>query len=146
LKIFSSFLVVLTAVLLFFLPFSEAVYDFRTDVKTDSLYSATDPGEATDNLTLTHEIYDDDSSTLSLLSSNSADIPVLSAYSPDSHSILVSGLSENSTRTLAVSYDIYALTGWSGIDTFVSRLGLFWILIIFSFVVCGFVVLFRGRA
>jgi hypothetical protein len=128
------------------LPFSEAVYDFKTDLKEDSFTSVTADNVTTDNFTLTHEVYDDDTSTLTILSSLSDDIPVLSSYAPVGHSVLISGLADNTTRTLQIAYDIYALSGWAGIDTLVSRLNLIWLLCLVAFIPVALVAIWRGRA
>lgn len=145
-RIFYAFLILVTAAILFMLPVSEAIYDFRTDLKTDALPSYTAPGETTDNLTLTHQVYDNDTSSIIVFSSDSDDLPVLSAYDHSSHSVLLSGLSENTTRSMEISYDIYALSGWNAVDVVVSRVNLIWFLCIIAFIPAAIVVIFRGRA
>lgn len=145
-RIFYAFLVLVTAAILFMLPVSEAIYDFRTDLKVDALPSYTAPAETTDNLTLTHQVYDNDTSSVVVLSSDSDDLPILSAYDDPTHSVLISGLTDNTTRTLQISYDIYALSGWDAIDVVVSRVNLIWFLCIIAFIPAAIVVIFRGRA
>jgi hypothetical protein len=146
LRIFYSFLILLTIGILFFLPFTEGVAAFRTDTKVDDLPCVTAPAATTDNLTLTHKVYNADVSTLTLSSSNSGDTPALSAYADTDHTILVSGLADNVTRTLTVTYDIAALTVWSGIDTLLNFTPLIWYLCLVAFIPLSLVAIWRGRA
>ena len=143
-RIFYAFLVLMTAAILLMVPVSEAVYDFRTDLKTDIFTSVTDVDETTDNLTLTNDVYNDDTSTLTILSSESSDVPALAAYGESNHTILVSGLSENTTRTLTVTYDIYSLPGWAGIDAIVSKTNFLWYLALIAFVPLALIAVWRG--
>ena len=129
--------------LLFMLPFSEGVYDFQTDLQEDSLTSTTAVGATSDNLTLSEAIYEDDTTTLSVTSDDSTDVPVLAAYDSTTQSVNITGLTANATRTLEIDYDIDALPGWSGIDTLVSRLNLFWLIGIVGFIPASLIAIWK---
>ena len=119
-------MIVFTVGALFFLPITDGITAVKTDTKIDRLPSVTGAGETTDNLTLTNEVYNDDTSDLTLDSSDGDDTPTLTAYAPGNHTIAISGLSANTTRTITVTYDIAALTIWSGVDTLLGYFPMIW--------------------
>src|SRR3989304_3946657 len=104
-RVFYGFLVVLTVAILFMLPITEGVYDFRTDLKTDTFRRVTGVGETTSNMTLLKPIYDNDPATISLLSDIADDAPVFSAYDTATRELEVAGLAASGNRVLSVSYD-----------------------------------------
>jgi hypothetical protein len=146
LRIFYSFLILLTIGILFFLPFTDGVRAFRTDTKQDELPSPTAVGVTTGNLTLTHAVYLDDTTTMTLSSSVGTDTPALTAYAPTNHTIAFSGLTANTTRFITVTYDIAALTVWSGIDTLLNFTPLIWYLCLVAFIPLSLVAIWKGRA
>ncbi len=145
-RIFYSFLVILTATLLWMLPLTAAIYDFRTDVQEDTFASATGGVETTDNVTLSVELYDDDIQTIDILSSLATDIPAASSYNSTNRVLTVGGLSANTTRSLTISYDVSALVGNDAINTLADRLPWIWMLCIVGFAPASLAAIFTGRA
>ena len=68
-RIFYSLLVMVACAILWMLPITEAIYDFQTDIQEDTFTSDTAAGVTTDNFTLTHVLYDNDTSSIDFLSS-----------------------------------------------------------------------------
>ena len=134
-----------TAVILWMLPVSEAVYDFRTELRVDEFSSTTGVGATSVNETLGKPIYDDDTGTIDILSDDSTDVPAFNIYASTSHSVNITGLTADTTRVLTVSYDVDALEGFDAINTFVDRIPFFWMLLIIIFPVAGIAYLFLRR-
>lgn len=145
-RIFYGFLVVLTVAILFMLPITEGVYDFRTDVKTDTFRRITGVGETTANMTLLKPIYDNDTATISLLSDIADDAPVFSAYNTATRELQVAGLAVSGNRVLSVSYDIDALSASGAIDALVDKIAWVWLIVVIGFAPAALVAIFLGRA
>ncbi len=144
-RIFGAFLMMATAVLLWLLPLTSAIYSFRTDLKTDLITANTASGNTTANVTLNKPIYSSDTSTLTLYSDLSSDIPLYGAYNAATKTLLITGLTDNTTRTLTVSYDTDALTGAGAFNTVLDRTPYIWMVIVAALPVIALVVLFRRR-
>ncbi len=142
-RVFYSFLILLTSAILFMLPVSEATYDYRTNLQEDTFTVATGAGEVSDNVSLTHVLYDNDTSTITILSNDADDAPAFSSYNTTTRALEVSGLADSTNRTLTVSYDINALSAWSGVSAFADRMNLIWYLGIVAFLVIAIVVMWR---
>ena len=108
-RIFYGFLIIVVAAILFMLPMTSMIYDFRTDVREDTYTVTTGGGVTTDTQTLTHAIYDNDTDTISIVSSISTDTPLYTSYNSTTRLLAYSGLAASSTRVITVSYDVYAL-------------------------------------
>lgn len=145
-RIFYSLLLMVSAVVLFFLPVTAAIYDFRTDVKEDKIIASTGVGEATANVTLFKTIYNADTSTLSIYSNNSTDTPLFSAYNAATKTLLISGLTANTTRTLTISYDYDVLAASTALSNFLDKLSWIWMVCVIGFVPAALVAIFVPRA
>jgi len=128
------------------LPVSEAVYDFRTELREDEFTSPTGVGVASANVTLGEELYDDDTGTIDYQSDLATDAPATSSYNATSRQLLVSGLTDNTTRILIVSYDVNALEGYDAIGLVADRWPFIWMLLIIVFPIGAFAAMFMGRA
>lgn len=128
------------------LPVSGAVYDFRTDLRTDEFTSPTGVGVTSANVTLGEPLYDDDTQTIDILSDLSTDTPAFSSYTTATRVVNISGLSANTTRILTVSYDVDALGGSDALNTFVGYVPWMWMLIIIVFPIAGLAAIWTGRA
>ena len=145
-RIFQAFLVLVISVLLFMLPLSETIRDFRTYVKEDTFASvATGAGETTANVTIQKALYDNDTSSFAISSSISADVPVFSSYNGTIRALQTGGLSANTTRALTVSYDVDALTGYTALSALMDRVPFFWLLLVLIFPIVGLAAIFTGR-
>lgn len=144
-RIFYAFLVIVTTVILFLLPISEGVYDFQTDLREDDFTVNTAVGATTANVTLLKPIYDNDTSTIGIISDTSDDVPLYSSYNTTTRLLAMSGLSGNTTRTITVSYDIDALEGSDAINAFIGYIEWIWILILVAFPAAALVAIFIRR-
>lgn len=132
-KIFYSFLIVFTSAILWLLPVTDAIYDYRTDVKEDEFNYSTGVGVTVANVTLTKEVYNDDQSTIGAISDYSSDTPVVAGYHSATRVVDITGLAGNYTRTLTVSYDYDALSASGAISNFIDKLGWIWLICIIAF-------------
>lgn len=144
-RIFYGFLILFTAVMLWFVPVTEVTYTFRTDVAEDSFYISTAVGETSDNITLQDELYGDDTSTIDILSDLNTDVISVVSYNSTSRATWITGLTDNATRTLEVSYDTQAVSDtWDNLlDDFVPPM---WIILIIIWPLAALAALFTGRA
>lgn len=145
-RIFYAFLILVLAALLWLIPITEVVYDFRTDVKSDSFYVATGVGVTTGNVTLHDSLYDDDTSTLEVSSDLATDVPVASSCNTTTRLTTIGGLSANTTRTLELTYDVDALHGSDAWDNVLNLIPTIWMVIIVIFPMAAIAAIFVGRA
>lgn len=127
------------------LPITEGVYDFRTDVKEDLFFYET-AGGTTANVTLIKEIYDDDISTVSILSDDGDDIPTATSYDPATRTLGISGLDTATNRTLAISYDVDALGLSTAMTVFIDRISWIWLLCVIAFAPAAIAAIFMNKA
>jgi len=126
------------------LPITQAVYDFRTDVREDTFTVTTAVGISSANTTLLKAIYSDDTATIGYESSI-AEVPVLSSYNATSRQLTTSGLTDNTSRSLVVSYDVTALNDATGFDTLLDRVPLIWLLMVIAFPIAALASMFVGK-
>lgn len=144
-KIFYSFLILAVSVFLWLLPVTNAVYDFRTDLKEDNFTVDTDEGITTGNVTLFKTIYDDDTSTLSITSNDSDDIPSYSSYNATTRLLVFTGLSANNTRTITCTYDVDALEGSDALDTLMNHISWIYMVMVSVLPIAGIAAIWIGR-
>lgn len=144
-RIFQAFLIIVTAAILFMLPISEAIYDFRTDLREDTFGVTTGVGETSANVVLVKQIYDDDVITLSLSSNLTTDNPAYSSYDNGTRALAISGFTSNATRSLIVGYDVAAFTSTSAIDAFLGRLPYIWMVCVICLAPAALIAIFTGR-
>jgi len=127
------------------LPVDQAIYDFRTRLFEDPYYYTT--GDiVTANVTLSKVVYDNDQSTIDILSDEAFDTPTLSAYNTTTRALIIAGLSGNETRTLTVFYDIDSLGASDAINNFLDIVPYIWMLLIVLLPAAGIFAIFTGRA
>lgn len=144
-RIFEGFLVLFLSSILWLLPVSRAIYDYRTDIREDRFTVVTGPGETVESVVLLKPIYGDDTGTVSISSNVTADSPMVGSYNPDTRQLTVSGLAENESHLLAVSYDVSALIGHTAVSMFLNWLPYIWYLLLFIFPVATIYVIVRRR-
>jgi len=96
-----------TFLLLVALPYAfQAVDDAITESYTQSISGVTTgAGEYTENITLSRSIYNNDTTSITSISSNiTSDSPTAAGYNTVSRQLEVSGLDASQTRTLAVNF------------------------------------------
>ncbi len=144
-RIFYSFLILLTAALLWLIPITQAIYDFRTDLRVDSFAVTTPVGGDNTTVALFASIYDGDIAAAGVTSNLSTDVPVLYSYTAATKAAVLTGLSANATHTLEVSYYYSALSGEVALDTFMDLTPYIWYLVMIAFPVAALAALFMGR-
>ncbi len=144
-RIFQGFLIVFITVILFLLPVTGAIYDYRTDAREESFNYETGGGVTTANVTLHYPIYDDDTNTIGILSDLPTDIPLFSAYNTTTRLVDITGLTVASNRTLRVFYDINALIEHEALDGFIGWLPFIWILMVCVMPMAGIYTIIKGR-
>ena len=140
-RIFSAFLIVMVSAILFMLPLTGAVYDFRTDVKTQPVTITTGANVTTANIVLVKALYDDDTSTISF-TSNISEAPSISGYVSVTRTLSTANLTAGVTRALEVSYDVDALSDSAAMATVVNILDFVWLLSIIVFPIAALAALF----
>lgn len=145
-KIFNAFLIITLASILFMLPFTSAIYDFRTDLRTDTFAgTATGGAETTANLSLTNFVFDDDTETIEILSDDGADVPLLSSYNTTTRLTDITGLAVSSNRTITIMYDIDALSESKAVSTILDRVPAIFLLVVIAFPMAGLFAIFTNR-
>lgn len=144
-KIFYAFLVVLTAVILFLLPITDAIYSFRTDVKRDEFRIETDGVTTTANVTLLKSVYDADTSTISITSDVYLDVPAFVAYNATTRKTDIAGLVISTNRTLTVAYDYDALTASGALANFIDKVSWIWLVVIVVFPAAAIAAIFLNK-
>jgi len=145
-KIFQSFLIILCVGILLMLPITTAIYYFRTYVKEDTSYAATDVGITSANITLIRKVYQDDPSTIKLSSDLPTDVPALVSYNLTNRVIEVTGLTPSKTRTLTIDYDVDALNLSPALADFTDHIGLIWMISVIAFAPAAIAAIFMNRA
>lgn len=144
-RIFQGFLVLVVVAILWMLPVSQAIYDFRTDIREDVFAVTTGGAETTTAEVLLKPVYDDDTGTISLLSDLATDTPALDAYTPATQVVDISGLTADSSRELTVTYDTDALSVHAAVSIVMDLLPMIWILILVAFPVVSLIVIVKRR-
>lgn len=143
-RIFYSFLIILTSTIFLFLDVPQAVYDFRTKVREDNFTISTAVGVTSANVTLLRAIYEDDTATVSF-TSNITEVPAVNTYNGTSRQLEISGLSANVTRLLLVSYDTTSLSGALALNTFLNVFPYFWIVLMIAFIASAIAYMWVGN-
>lgn len=143
-RIFYAFIVIFAATFLFMLPLTGMVYDFRTDVRTDTFTVTTAAGITSANTTLLQAIYGNDTGTISYVSSIS-EVPVVASYNATTRQLTTSGLTPATSRTLAVSYDVLALNGLTSFNTLLDKIPAIWMVCMIAFAPAALAAMFVGR-
>jgi hypothetical protein len=123
----------LVGAILWMLPVTQGVYDFRTDVKEDEFRYETGAGVTVANVTLLKELFDDDQSTVDVISDDTDDTPVVVSYHSATRLLDISGLAQSTNRTLSVSYDFDALSASGALSMLVDRVSWIWLACIIVF-------------
>ncbi len=143
-RIAFAFIALIASFVLWLLPITTGIYDFRTDVRADAFSVDTAAGITTGNVTLLRAIYTDDTNTISYVSTL-AEVPIFSSYNTTTRQLLTSGLTANTTRTLTVNYDINALAFSDALSTLLDWWPFIWYMIITAFPIAALVAIFTGR-
>lgn len=144
-RIFYAFLIIFVTAILWMLPITSAIYDFRTDLRTDTFSTSTAIGVTTANETLMGDLYDCDMGSIDIDSDDATDNPLPGSVNCTTQVLTVAGLTANTTRTLDITYAYDALAGNNAIDTLIGWLPYIWILVIVVFPMAAIFAMFTGR-
>lgn len=144
-RIFTSFLIVLLDIFLWLLPYQSAIYDFRTNEQIDYFNTSTGVGVVSANVSLSKELYDDDTQTFILNSDLATDDPTLTTYNGTTRVALIGGLTANTTRELEVQYDTPSFDESGALSTFVDYVPWFWMIIISVFPLAALAYIWWGK-
>ena len=133
------------ATFLFLLPLTGVIYDFRTDLRTDTFSTTTAAAVTSANETLLEALYDDDVGSVTIVSDNATDVPLPNSYNATSQVLNITGLGAGTTRLLEVSYDVDSLEAHDSISTIADRFPWIWMLLIIVFGPAAIVSMFTGR-
>lgn len=143
-RIAFAFLALIASFTLWLLDVTNAVYDFRTDVREDVFAVDTGPVATTANVTLLRAIYTDDTNTIGYTSSI-AEVPVFATYNTATRELATSNFTANTTRSLIVNYDTNALSFATGINNLLDWWPFIWFMLITAFPIAALVAIFTGR-
>jgi hypothetical protein len=126
------------------LPITALIYTFQTDVTNNQFYVTTSPGITDTTVTLSDSVYDDDTSTIVVISDLNSDIPTLVSYNTTSRATVFNSLTDNASRTLTITYDTDALNSgaWDSVLTIFPKI---WMILILCFPVVGLVAILIGK-
>jgi hypothetical protein len=144
-RIFTSFLIVLIDVLLWLLPYTTAIYDFRTDIQTDYFTVFTPVGITTENVSFSKSLYGNDVQTISIYSDVDTETPTLTSYNGSTRLAEIGNLSANTTRTLTVDYDTPAFDASGAIAAFMDKIPWFWMTLLSIFPLAALIYIWWGK-
>jgi len=144
-RIFYAFLIVVVSAILFMLPLTEAAYDFRTDLRTDTFSTATAVGVTTANETLFGDLYDCDMGSIDIDSDDATDTPLPGSINCTNRVLNITGLTANATRILGITYAYDALAASDAINRLVDIVPWIWLLVIIAFAPAALFAIFTGR-
>ena len=128
------------------LPFTTAIYDFRTDVRTDTFPgTATGGAETSANLSLTKFVFDDDIETILITSDDGLDVPSLFSYNTTTRLTDMTGLAVSSNRTVTISYDVDALSESAAVSTILDRVPAIFLLVVIAFPMAALWAVFTNK-
>jgi len=110
-------------ILMMFFPLvMTATNDLQTDTQADTFAAVTTGvGETDADVVLTMDLFNDTvTHIVSITSNNSNDTPVAGTYTAATNTLNITGLHASDTRTLVVTYDIDALTDYTGMGSIVG--------------------------
>lgn len=143
-RIVFAFIALISSAVLWMLPLTEAVYDFRTDNREDYFVVFTEGANTTCNTTLLFPVYNNDTMTISY-TSNVSEAPIVSSYNGTTRELITANLTANVTRGLYVYYDINALSHSASLDTLVDWTPYIWYILLLAFPACALVAIFWYR-
>ncbi len=113
----AALLIISACLIILLLPATlVAINSFRAAEYTDTFNNTTGAEQISANLTLSQELFNDDSINLTISSNRTADAPYPNSYASATRILNVTGLVASSTRTFIVEYKVGALGDYYGAD------------------------------
>jgi len=126
-KVFIAILAVFLLLGAFASPIREGIEGWRTDDTTEAFSPVTTAAGVTSaNVTLAADLFQDSTSKVVSVSSNTTETPVATSYDAATNYLLISALDADTTRTLTINY--YADVD----DTVMAAIGPFLTFLIFG--------------
>lgn len=143
-KIFTAFLIIIASTVMFMLPYFDAAEALKVDTQTDYFSLETAVGQSTDNVVFSKALYDDDTTSILVVSDLSTEGITWGSYNGTAQHLLISNMTENTTRTLTATYDIDALQN-DAVANFVDALVWVWLLSAGAFAPTALAAIWVGR-
>lgn len=109
-KIFYSFLIIISSVILILLPINQGVYNFENGTRTDHATVTTNNVTTNATVSLFKPITGNDTSTITISSNSTDEAPYMASYNGTTRALVISGLAVSEVRILSVSYDTPVIT------------------------------------
>ncbi len=121
------------------------IQDFQTENIDQNINVSTGVGVTTATMTLGSTVWNDSLAYLAISSNNSSDVPIATSYNVTSKALTVSGLSDNTTRILTISYKTNGLDEYRGVEQATTALPTVLIVGIIAVVLGAVVIAFMRR-
>lgn len=136
----------IVSAILWLFPVSEGVYDFRTNTREITVEVTTAIAETTADIVLTQPLYDDDIDLATVFSDLGTDTPTVTDYDDVTRELEISGLDDDETRNLTITYPYDCLSLNVALNTVMDIIPVIWILILVGFPAVSLIVIWQGRA
>lgn len=146
-RIFYGFLILFFSALLWFIPISDnGIYEFRTDAKIDTVQVETGAAETSGNHTLTLTLYNNDTSSVDIVSYEYGDVPAVVSYNSSNRFLVFNGLLTSTNRTLEITYDTDVFSNSNFWPEFLDNFKYFWWVFICLFPIAAIVYMIKDGA
>jgi len=105
--------------------------------------TVTTAGVSNSTVQLFKPLYDNDTSSIEIISHDIDDVPIYSSYNSTTRALLIIGLAENTTRVIDVTYDVDAINN-TYISTALTVATYIWLIMIALFALGGLIWLWWG--
>lgn len=125
----------------------DSTHDVQTDryVETEAAV-ATGAGETSAGVVLTYELYNNvNTSVISITSDEGTDTPAAGTWTESTKTLTVTGLAAEDSRTLTITYEYDALTGFTGMGAFAGIIPLLILVAIVAVLIGGIWSSVKGR-
>jgi hypothetical protein len=106
---------------------SNVVHDAQVAPASDQFSVTTGTGQTSATVTISRSHFHNDTTHMSVTSSNQNDNPSVTAYNPSTRQVTVGGLAPSATRTLTVRYEVDAMAGFPGAAALLGMVPLLWV-------------------
>lgn len=104
-KVFIAILAIFLLLGAFRTSIADGIKGWRTETQIQTASLTTGAGETSGNVTLTGDLFQDDTAEVTTISSNETlDSAVASSYDTTTNKLLVAGLASDKTRSLTITY------------------------------------------
>lgn len=110
--------------------------DFRTDEVEETFDGNTATGETSVDIQLASALWQSVLANASASTNASADAPSLSSYNATNRQVTVGGLSENTSRTITVTYQTAGLSDFPGADDAATKIPTIFLVMVLLLVFC----------